>query len=76
MEEFGNHFGATKGNVWTWEANRSAPTPMRIKKMSKLAGVPVSEFTRETNDSLSEYSEEELLKELLRRKKSTLCRGR
>lgn len=44
LEEFGKIFGATKGNVLTWENGKSLPNKERLKNIADLAGITVQKL--------------------------------
>lgn len=63
LEEFGNHFDATKANVWQWENGKSNPNKKRIKKIANMANVTVTELLSEESEETDLTKEEkELIK--------------
>lgn len=66
--EFGKLFGASGSLVNKWETNKVVPSEERLKQISELMGITIEELINNENP-LGQYSEIELLNELLRRQK-------
>ena len=48
MEEFGELFDASKGNVSMWESGKIIPNTQRLKAIANLAGITVDELLDDT----------------------------
>ena len=61
FNDFGDLFGASRGNVQAWEYGTSLPNKGRLKKISKIGGITVNELLYGSIDEFLENNIEELL---------------
>lgn len=61
FNDFGDLFGASRGNVQAWEYGTSLPNKGRLKKISKIGSITVNELLYGSIDEFLENNIEELL---------------